>query len=64
MIIDNSDLIEKSEFCINSLFSEFCINYTSYLNGNITDFKKWLSEQDGDILLKFIRWLQAEGLKI
>ena len=49
-------------------YDEFSRAYKNYLfqvpSGNIADFKKWLSEQDGDTLLKFIKWLQAEGLRL
>jgi hypothetical protein len=42
----------------------FLTEYGSYKNGNITLFKKWLGQLSTETILKFIKWLQAEGLTI
>lgn len=42
----------------------FLLEYESFKNGNITEFKKWLNSIYGDEIYNFIKWLQAEGLKI
>jgi len=36
----------------------------SYINGNITAFKKWLGEQNSEGIFRFIKWLQDGGYKI
>lgn len=38
--------------------------YDSLINGNLSDFKQWLSTLGGEQTFLFIRWLQREGLII
>ena len=42
----------------------FKLEYESYVNGNITEFKKWLQVSLGNEIYCFIKWLQSEGLKL
>jgi hypothetical protein len=43
---------------------DFETAYDSYKNGNITTFKNWLENQNGNDILIFIKWLQSEGLEL
>lgn len=42
----------------------FLEEYESFKNGNIRDFKDFLSQMDGEDIFLFIKWLQSEGLEI
>ena len=42
----------------------FTEQYESLKNGNIREFKDFLDESDGEHIYNFIKWLQAEGLKL
>jgi len=44
--------------------AEFNEQYESQQNGNISSFKEWLSQQDGETIYNFIKWLQAERLSL
>lgn len=52
---------DKADYEIFTIFSE---EYESFLNGNRREFINFLHSLDGDEVYKFIKWLQAENLKI
>lgn len=49
---------------IKNTEEEFLKEYTSFKNGNIQEFKFWLTSLTSDEIIIFIRWLYAGDLKL
>ena len=52
------------EYEINEQERVFKEEFESYKNGNITDFKYWLSRLIPENVIYFIKWLQENDLKL